>query len=434
MPFLAKLVFPGFEAAQFNNLIAMARLLLLSPILLGLSNIFAAITQSYRRFFIYSLSPIVYNLGIICGAAFLAPFFGIYGVVYGVIIGAFFHAAIQLPFILSQGVLPRPVLHIFTKTVKKTIGLSIPRTIALGSSHIAMIVLVAFASTFAAGSIAIFTFAFNLQSVPLSIIGVSYSLAAFPTLAKAFSAGDRKRFLEHLSAAMRHIIFWSLPLTALFIVLRAHIVRVILGSGQFNWSDTRLTAAALALFALSVVFQSLVLLFARGMYAMGRTVAPLIANVGGAVMIIVCAFGFTSLYDRFPVISHFLSTLLRVNDLSGTSVLMLPLAFSVGSIVNCIVLWFLFEREFNSLFALVRRTSMEALAASVLAGVVSYFVLNVTDHLFDLNSFFGISTHGFLAGLAGFTVWIIFLKLLRSKSFKLSRNGEASVVIRQCER
>jgi len=80
---------------------------------------------------------------------------------------------------------------------------------------------------------------------------VSYSLAAFPTLTKLYSAGNREQFVEQLRTSARHIIFLSLPAMVLFIVLRAQIVRTILGTGQFSWSDTRLTAAALALFIIS---------------------------------------------------------------------------------------------------------------------------------------------------------------------------------------
>ena len=98
----------------------------------------------------------------------------------------------------------------------------------------------------AAGSVAIFQFALNLQSVPLAIIGMSYSVAAFPVLADLFAKKEQTAFNHHVLTAFRHIIFWSLPIIALVIVLRAQIVRVVLGSGAFDWADTRLTAAVLA--------------------------------------------------------------------------------------------------------------------------------------------------------------------------------------------
>jgi peptidoglycan biosynthesis protein MviN/MurJ (putative lipid II flippase) len=47
------------------------------------------------------------------------------------------------------------------------------------------------------GSVAIFNFSLNLQGVPLTIIGVSYSIAAFPALARYFSEGQREKYLRH---------------------------------------------------------------------------------------------------------------------------------------------------------------------------------------------------------------------------------------------
>jgi peptidoglycan biosynthesis protein MviN/MurJ (putative lipid II flippase) len=89
--------------------------------------------------------------------------------------------------------------------------------------------LVALAGSLAGGAISIFNFSWNLQSVPLSIIGVSYSLAAFPVLTRLFTSGETKKFVEQMVTSTKHILFWSIPVMILFIVLRAQIVRVILG-------------------------------------------------------------------------------------------------------------------------------------------------------------------------------------------------------------
>ena len=83
-----------------------------------------------------------------------------------------------------------------------------------------------------------------------------------------------KKFVEQMIDSAKHVIFWSVPVATLFVVLRAQIVRTILGSGRFNWYDTRLTAAALAIFAASVVFQNMTLLFVRAYYATGNTKKP----------------------------------------------------------------------------------------------------------------------------------------------------------------
>src|SRR5262249_13533850 len=139
---------------------------------------------------------------------------------------------------------------------------------------ISLVVLIALASFLAPGSIAIFNFAYNLQSVPLTIIGTSYSVAAFPTFARLYAQGAKDEFTRFAEDALRHIIFWSIPCTIFMIVLRAQIVRTVLGAGQFNWDATRLTAAALALFLLSLLAQSGTFLISRAYYASGDTRKP----------------------------------------------------------------------------------------------------------------------------------------------------------------
>ncbi len=296
IPFFAHAIVPGFSMDAQREFILLSRILLLSPFLLGLSNLFGAVTQSLRRFFVFAAGPILYNVGILIGIIFLMPHYGLSGVVLGVILGAFFHVAIQLPVLFSHGVIPRPTLRIDWGDIRRVVLLSIPRTLALSAANFSTIILVSIASNIATGSIAIFTFAMNLQSIPLAIIGMSYSVAAFPTLAKLWTKGNHEEFLLHIVIAMRHIMFWSFPSIVLFIVLRAQIVRTILGSGAFDWTATRLTAAALALFAISVVAQNLVLLLTRAFYAMGRTRLPLIANMAGGGLVVVFSFSLLSLF------------------------------------------------------------------------------------------------------------------------------------------
>src|SRR3989344_6097843 len=232
-PHILKILFPAFALGQdFPSLVVLTRILLLSPVFLGFSNLLASITQIHRRFFIYAISPVFYNIGIIFGIVFFYPVFGLAGLGIGVALGAFFHFAIQIPFIVSQKMFPKFRFPIRWSFIKKIIFTSLPRTVTVSSNELAELFLVSFASFFIAGSVSVFNFSFNLQSVQFSIIGISYSLAAFPTLTRLFSSGDHDEFLRHMINSARHIIFWSVPVSVLFIVLRAQIVRTILGAGR----------------------------------------------------------------------------------------------------------------------------------------------------------------------------------------------------------
>lgn len=417
-PDILRLIFPGFTENSFDELVTITRILLLQPILLGASSLFASVVHVYRKFILYAISPLLYNIGIIVGILFLYDIFGLSGLAYGVVLGALMHLFIQIPFILSAGYFPKIHLRDRMKDIKEIITLSLPRTLALSSNHIALLVLVGLASLMSVGSIAVFNLGFNLQSVPLVIIGASYSVAAFPTLARLYNSGNREEFFKQITVAARHIIFWSLPAIAFFVVLRAQIVRVILGSGEFTWTDTRLTAAALAIFAVSLVAQSLVLLFVRGYYAAGKTAKPVIINVFSSALIIAFAFLFNYLFMTSEFWRYFVESLLRVEGIEGTSVLMLPLSYSLAVLINALLFWIAFQKDFKRFSKTLSRTFFESLAAAIALAVVARQMLNVLDDVFDLNTFIGIFGQGFIAGIVGIIGGVLALKLLGSQELK----------------
>lgn len=416
MPYIAKFVFPGItDPESLGQVIFLSRILLLQPICLGISNMLGVITQIKKRFLLYAISPILYNLSIIFGIIFLYPFFGITGVVFGVVIGGFLHFLIQVPFVIKQGMLPRLTFNVDFKEVWRVIKISIPRTLTLSTTTLEQIFITAFASTLTVGSITIFSFAYNLQSVPLAIIGVSYTLAAFPTLSACFARGEKDEFMGHIVTAARHIIFWSFPITAMFIVLRAQIVRVILGSGSFNWQDTRLTAACLAIFTISLFAQSLKLLFIRSYYAAGKTRKPLFINIISSTITIVSPFLLLKLFADSQTFRLFFESLFKVSGIAGTEVMMLPLGYTIGTLFNLLMLWTIFERDFRGFTKKTAMILVHSLGAGVIGAFFAYVGLNIFASVFKLSTVLGVFLQGFCAGIIGIIVTILIYILLETK-------------------
>ncbi len=415
-PFFLKLLFPAFaRSSSFFDLVHLTRILLLSPVFLGFSNLLASITQISRRFLIYAISPVLYNVGIIIGITVLYPLWGISGLAWGVVIGACFHFAIQIPYLVSIRMFPKLHFPITFSTIKLIVLTSLPRTITVSSNEIAELFLVSFASFFVPGSISVFNFSFNLQSVPFSIIGVSYSLAAFPTLTRLFSGGNKDEFVEQMVTSARHIIFWSIPISVLFIVLRAQIVRTLLGAGRFNWNDTRLTAAALALFTVSLIAQNLVALFVRSYYSQGKTKTPLVMNVLSALIIIFGSFYLINLFQSNLFFRDFIESMLKVSGISGTVVLMLPLGFTIGVIFNLIVHWIGFSHHFPKFSSPVLRALFQVSGSSLIMGFIVYKALNIFDMVFNTNTFTGIFLQGFVSGSIGIVVAVLVLYILKNR-------------------
>ncbi len=418
-PWLLKFVAPGLVGGEsVSDLILFTRILLVSPLLLGVSQLFGGIVQSYKKFAIYAISPILYNAGIIVGVVLFYPIFGNIGLIFGVCLGLILHLIVQLPTIVGQGIIPKINFRPDFDLVKNVAKLSLPRTIAMTSSQLTLIVLIGIASTMVSGSIAIFNLSFNLQSVPMSIIGVSYSLAAFPTLSRLFSDGNLEKFIAHIINSARHIIFWSLPVMVMFIVLRAQIVRTVLGAGEFNWSDTRLTAAALAIFIVSALAQSLILLFVRGYYSAGQTKKPLYINIFSAIFTIAISYWLVDLYNSMPAMRMFFERLLRVDGGFETSILMLPLAYTLGMTLNVIMLWISFEKNFKGFSVNLFKPFFQSLAASLVGGYVAYLMLQVFDDVFNLNKLHGIFAQGLLSGIIGLVVTATILWLIGNQEIR----------------
>jgi putative peptidoglycan lipid II flippase len=417
VPQLVALVAPGLatDPASHGSLILLTRILLLQPILLGASNTLAALTQLRHRFVLYSISPLLYNLGIIFGAVALYPLMGVAGLGWGVVLGAFLHVLVQAPFFFSEKSQAHMPFSLALKNIKEVLALSAPRTLALSAGQISLLAIVALASLLAPGSIAVFTFAFNLQAVPLTIIGVSYSVAAFPTLARLYAQGKQEEFAAHIEAALRHILFWAIPATVFIIVLRAQLVRVILGAGAFDWTATRLTAAALALFVVSLAAQSVSLLIARAYYAAGSTKKPLYFGAVSVVVSIGSAVLLVALFHQSHFLRVFTESLLRVADLPGTSVLMLALGYALGSIAGFAASFAFFAKDFGLVRSRLLTLSFQSFSASVIGAAVTYAILYLTGVAGTINTTVGLVVQGAGAGLSGLFVTGIMLWLLKNE-------------------
>ena len=415
-PFFLTLLFPQLMSSG-GELVLLTRIMLLQPIFLGLSNILAAITQVRSRYALYSLSPLLYNLGIIIGVLLLYPLWGIAGLAVGVVLGAFMHFAIQIPTSYSDGFF-HSVPHLSEpKVLLETVFISIPRALALSMNQISFLGLTALAALLTSGSIAVFMFAYNLQAVPLAIIGASFSVAAFPTLAAAISRGERDAFVSHIATAARHIFFWSLPATVLIIILRAHVVRVVLGSGAFDWTDTRLTAAAFALFSVSLVFQSLTLLLVRGYYAAGRTFMPFFVACGSAVGTIALGALLIGFFKN-EWLAGLSQEILRVAGVPGSTVLALTFAYSLVVVVSTVILLVHFERRFSGFFRRVIRSWGESALAALAGGVVTYMVLVAIGPITLVSTTLTVLTRGFVGGASGIAACALVYWLLGNGEFK----------------
>lgn len=392
-PWLMKLVAPGFSEDKLALAVGLTRVMFLSPLFLGASAVFGGILQSFKRFLVYSLGPIMYNLGIIFGALVLTKYFGLLGLAYGVVLGAFFHMAIQVPTAILCGYRWRPIFNFNSEDVSRIFRLMPPRILSLGLSQLNLWVMTVLASFLAVGSITVYNLANNIWSFPLGIFGVSFALAAFPKLSEFAQKKDRAGFIKTFSLALRQILFFTLPAGIFFIVLRLQIVQIILGAGKFSEANIVLTGQTLALFSLSLFSESLILLFLRGFFAWEDAWRPFLIGLVAVGLKISLAWHFS-----------------KIMGAPG-----LALGFSIGSIVNLIFLFIFLWRKTGQLDFLETFFSFtKIILASLLAGLALSYSLGYFSGL-------SVLAQTALAVLVGGLGYLFFAWLLRLKELKMLR-------------
>ncbi len=384
-PLVARLIAPGFTGQRLELVISFTRIIFLSPLLLSISMVMGGILQSLRRFVLYSLAPIFYNLGIILGATVFVPLLGVNGLAYGVVFGALLHAGLQIYGAYQAGFRWQPIANWRDRDTRRVGALMIPRTIGLAITQFNIVAITMLASLLPTGSVAVFNYANNLQTVPLGLIGIPFALAVFPILSGAVANHDLSLFRERFMSTLRYIIFLIVPCSLAMLLLRAQIVRVILGSGQFDWAATIATADTLAFFALSLFAQALIPLLARGFYAFSDTTTPLAIAIASEVVTIIIAL---ALHNSLGVPG-------------------LALATSIGAVINLFGLYFYLRKKIKPL---PEEALVQMIFRVALAGLAMGFTIQLVKYplgtSLNLDYFSGILLQGLISGTLGILVYL----------------------------
>lgn len=374
--------------------VRMTRIMLVSPILLGASGVIGGVLNVRKRFFAYSIAPVMYNIGIIAGALFLVPHYGIFGLAYGVVIGSLLHFLIQVPSVLRVGYRFSLVFDFANRGMRHIIRLMVPRTLALAVGQVNLLVISFIAFVLEEGELSVFNFAMNLQSFPLGVFALSFAIAALPSLSYQAGEKDMGEFVRTFSKTFRQILFFIIPSSIFFLVLRAQIVRVVLGTGQFDWNDTYLTAQALGIFAMSLFAQGLIPLVTRGFYALQNTFVPFVIAVIVVIVNVVLSFVFTGIWDPFGLIAL------------NWGVLGLVLAFTASNILHLVILLFAFHIRVGDLDdARIIASSMRIGVSAFVGGLAAYGMLYLLAPVLDTRTGVGILLQGLLSGLVGVAVY-----------------------------
>lgn len=420
-PYFVSLIAPGFSGEKREMAIALMRIMFLSPIVLGASNIISGILQVFHRFIATAAAPLMYNLGIIIGIIFFYPMFGLQGLAWGVVLGGVLHLLIQIPAFLFSGFKYKANFDYKDPGVKKTLHLMVPRSLGLGAGQLNTIAITAIASTLAAGSIAIFNLANNLASMMVNAVAVSLSTAAFPAMSMDFLESKEEQFLKKFSGAFRQTIFLIIPISLLILILRAQIVRVILGVGRFDWVDTRLTTACLGILAFSLFAQGLIFILSKTFYAAHNTKIPALVSGATVAFNIVLSLFLVWLINFSSSFSIFLQNIFKLEGVQNLGIVGLALAFSITAILECFLLIYLLYKKFPNLKVKEISDSLfKILIASAIMVAFTFLArqILVEYNIIRLNTFWAVFLQLILSGIVGVSAYTISVWKLKSPEVK----------------
>jgi putative peptidoglycan lipid II flippase len=315
-PQTAAIIAPGFGPEQQALYTDLFRIMLLTPVLFAASIALGEVLVAERRFFFYGLAPLLYNLGIVVGTVTLSGRIGIYAPAVGAVLGAVAHLGIRVAGAIVDGFPIRTRLDWRMPAVGEFVKLMLPKMISQPIEPVTFLIFTSVASTIATGAVTAVSFARNFQSLPVSLIGISFSVAAFPALSAAWAEADRPRFVRLVGTNALTIGSLSAAATIALLLLGGIGIRVFLGGENFGESDIATTTLALSFFALSIPFESLFYLFSRAIYATHNTLLAVLANLGGFLVTLVLA----------PALAPSLG------------IAAIPLAFTIGTAVKVVLL------------------------------------------------------------------------------------------------
>jgi putative peptidoglycan lipid II flippase len=418
-PAIVSLTAPGFSGHKRELAILLMRIMFLSPIILGASNMISGVLQIFHRFLVTAIAPLLYNLGIIIGILFFVPKFGLQGLAWGVVLGGVLHLLIQLPSLFFSGFKCKANFNYRDPGVVKTVRLMAPRSLGLGAGQLNTIATTAIASTLIAGSIAVFNLANNLSSILVNAIAASVSTASFPSMSMAFLKKENDEFLRKFSSIFRQIIFLTIPISLLLLILRAQIVRVVLGVGKFGWADTKLTTACLGILALNLIAQSLILFLSKTFYAAHNTKIP--ATISGVTVAfnIVLSLLLVWLVRFSAGFNIFLQNLLRLGGVANIGVIALSLAYTLTAIIECSLLLYMFFKKFPNLKTKeIYETLYKVLTASLIMIILTLITRQVLGSIISLQTFWGIFFQLAVSGIIGVLTYAVSTHLLKSSENK----------------
>jgi putative peptidoglycan lipid II flippase len=365
-------VAPGFDESSRGLAASMMRVMAVSPFLFAIATVITSMQQAVGRFAFFALAPAIYNVGIIIGMLFFTKGInifgwqvfegGIMGVALGVVFGAILQLIVSTIGLLGMGFDYRFKIYWKNKGFRRVLRLLPPRSLDQGIDYVNSLVEINLASRLVEGTVRAYQQATTLSYMPINLIGVAISTAAFPKMTERVAEGRLDLFKSELQSVLRVIIWLALPVAVMFFFARGYIVNFLVNTGD------ALMASILGILAAAIVFRAVYFIAARSFYAQQDTKTPLYISFFTIGLNIILAVWFTIGL--------------------GFGVQGLAIAAVITAALEMIILFIIMSRRIKGLFdapfisAMVRMLSAAGFTALVAYIMVTLFPLRAEDDSF----------------------------------------------------
>ncbi len=356
-PLLARLIVPGFDPATQAMTARLMRVMLIAPVVFGISGLAMGVLHSHQHFLAPALAPVFYNLSIIVAALWLGPSMGVRALAAGVVGGAFLHLLVQLPMVMRVGARYTPVLGLSHPGVREVGRLMGPRILGLAAVQINFVVNTILASGLGAAALPALNYAWLLMMLPQGVFAMALATVAFPTFSELTALDDMAGLRSTLSAMLRSVLYLTVPASVGLLVLRTPVIEALLQRGAFTQASTNAVAFALQFYALGLFAHATVEIVARAFYALHDTKTPVFVGLS--------AMG-----------GNILLSLILIRPLSFGG---LALANTLATIGEMTVLLWLMRRRLGDMDA--QRLASSGLRIVVAAGLMAAALLSFTRGL-----------------------------------------------------
>lgn len=428
------------DAFLFTELVFMVRLLILPQIILGVSAFFIAGLQSLKKFIIPQLTGLTYNLGQIFGILVLYPLGvrALWAIVIGTFLATILHLIVQIPLIKNTGFWTTLKARFFELSFLKAdedgyipswqmIRLAVPRIISNGLEIIMNKYFFLYALTFGITSQQRYYYASSLMMIPYSMFVQSYAVIAFPQMTKAYTDNDFDGFRDIFIATVNKILFYVVPLTVIFLVMRLSVVRLTFGlypsASKFEWSDTLGIAYILFFFSIGLIPEVINTVMSKVFFAGHNSRIPFITNILLIIFSLIFSFyltnyflGMQTLNISEVIFKSFISQEITTSIPEGSAAIGgIALGISFASYLIFIINSYLINKKYFKLtLSDYWITILNKLAAGAVMALTMYLTAKLWEFNVETSTVWGLAVStgtSILIGLFAYITASIFLKV-----------------------